>query len=198
LDGLLGLFPPGALSEIVGPWSSGSSSLLWALVARVTTSGGRAALVDGGDAFDPESAREAGADLSRVLWVRGGGRLRSAWGAADLLARCPGFALIAFDLGDPPPGERLRVSPAAPRRLQRAVEGTPAMLVLRTPERLAGSAAALVVSLKRLGARWVGAPRPTRLAGFDSEALVLRSRAHHPDQRWIIGWRFPGASAVCS
>src|SRR5262245_23457926 len=36
IDDLLGLFPPGRLSEIVGPRSSGGSSLLLALVARIT------------------------------------------------------------------------------------------------------------------------------------------------------------------
>src|SRR6266481_275292 len=96
IDGLLGLFPPGRLSEIVGPRSSGASSLLLALIARITTSGtgGQVALVDGIDALDPHSAAAAGADLSALLWVRCGGHLRVALSAADLLARCPGFALV--------------------------------------------------------------------------------------------------------
>src|SRR5258705_356803 len=65
IDGLLGLFPPGRLSEIVGPRSSGASSLLLALIARITTSGtgGQVALVDGMDALDPHSAAAAGAGL---------------------------------------------------------------------------------------------------------------------------------------
>src|ERR1700686_4858795 len=86
IDGLLGMFPPGRLSEIVGPRSSGASSLLLALVARITTSGsggasgrgGQVAFVDGMDALDPLSAAAAGADLSALLWVRCGGRLRVA------------------------------------------------------------------------------------------------------------------------
>ncbi len=86
IDGLLGAFPPGQLSEIVGPWSSGGSSLLLALIARVTTSGGRAAVVDGTDAFDPASASAAGADLSDLLWVKCGGWLDSACRAVDLLS----------------------------------------------------------------------------------------------------------------
>src|SRR5262249_55188030 len=102
-DGLLGLIesiPPGRLSEIVGSRSSGASSLLLALIARITTAGGQVAFVDATDALDPASTAAAGADLSALLWVRCGGRLRVALGAADLLVRCPGFALVVLDLDD--------------------------------------------------------------------------------------------------
>ncbi|MGH7317372.1 MAG: hypothetical protein ACREJS_14040, partial [Candidatus Rokuibacteriota bacterium] len=85
IDGLLGLFPPGRLSEVVGPRSSGGSSLLLALIARITApgsqGGGQVAFVDGMDALDPASAAAAGADLSALLWVKCGGRLRVALSA---------------------------------------------------------------------------------------------------------------------
>jgi hypothetical protein len=188
---LLGAFPPGRLSEIVGPWSSGGSSLLLALIARVTTSGGQAALVDGADAFDPSSAAAAGADLSALLWIKCGGRLDPACRAADLLARCPGFALVAVDLGALPP--RRRTPSSLWLRLQRAVEGSATALVLRAPERLAGNVAALVVAARRLESRWTGLPQPTRFAGLASELQILRSRAHPDaldgDGQWTIEWR---------
>jgi hypothetical protein len=177
LDFLLSAFPPGQLSEIVGPWSSGASSLLLALVAKATASGGQAALVDGADAFDPASAVAAGADLSRLLWVKCGGRLRAAFSAADLLARCPGFALVALDLGELPLICREPIPPAYCRRLKIAVEQGSTILVLRVPRPLAGSAAALAVSLRRIESRWIGRPSPTRFAGLASEIRVRRSRA---------------------
>ena len=118
IDGLLGLFPPGRLSEIVGPRSSGASSLLLALIARITTSGsqggGQVAFVDGMDALDPASAAAAGVDLSALLWVKCGGRLRVALSAADLLVRCPGFALVVLDLDELGP-----IPASAHMRLQR-------------------------------------------------------------------------------
>ncbi len=181
LDLLLGAFPAGHLSEIVGPWSSGGSSLLLALVARATASGGLAAFVDGADSFDSASAVAAGADLSRLLWVKCGGRLRVAFSAADLLVRCPGFALVALDLGELPLIRREPLPPALCLRLKIAAEQSAAILVLRVPHPLAGSAAVLAVSLRRLQSRWIGLPHPTRLAGLSSEARVLRSRARsHP------------------
>ena len=189
MDRLLGAFPPGKLSEIVGPRSSGGSSLLLALLARATAAGGQVALVDAADALDANSARASGVELSRVLWVRCGGRLQSALRAADLLARCPGFAVVALDLGEGPLTHDDGVSASLGLRLQRAVEGTAAILVLRVPHRLAGAAAALVVSLHRRRARWVGAPRPTRLAGLTSEARILRARSGSAPDTWAIEWR---------
>src|SRR3984893_12516695 len=94
LDGLLQAFPQGRLSEIVGPRSSGGSSLLLALLARAAR-GGVTALVDASDALDPAVAVRAWLDLRGLLWVRCGGRLPVAWRATDLLLRCPGFAAVA-------------------------------------------------------------------------------------------------------
>ncbi len=174
LDPLLRLLPPGQLSEIVGSRSSGATSLLLALLARATREGGLVALVDAADAFDPAGAATAGVDLSAVLWVRCGGRLDAAFRAVDLLARCPGFAMVALDVGIR--GHRADATPARWLRLSRAVEGTRTVLVARTPERLSGSVAALVLAARRARARWIGAPRPTRLAGLVSHVEVTRAR----------------------
>lgn len=189
LDGLLNAFPKGRLSEIVGPRSSGGGSLLLALLARAASRGGLVALVDGADAFDPETAARAGLDLRALLWVRCGDRLTSAWSAADLLARCPGFAAVALDLGTAPAA----APPSFGVRLQRAAAGNAAVLVVRAPRHLTGSAAALVVSVRRVRARWIGAPMPIRLGGLVSEARVLRSRVDprlaEPGRVWLIEWR---------
>jgi len=189
LDGLLNAFPEGRLSEIVGPRSSGGGSLLLALLARATSRRGLVALVDGADAFDPGTAARAGLDLRALLWVRCGGRLQPAWSAADLLARCPGFAAIALDLGT----AAAAVPPSFGVRLQRAAEGNAAVVVVRAPQHVTGSAAALVVSVRRVRARWTGADQPTRLGGLVSEARVLRSRSDPrlamPERAWLIEWQ---------
>jgi hypothetical protein len=99
-----------------------------------------------------------------------------AWTVADLLVRCPGFALIALDLGDASAMDTEPGSRSVFRRLQLAAEQGRAALVLRGPRPLAGSAAALVVSVRRLGAGWMGSPRATRFTGVTSEIRVLRDR----------------------
>jgi RecA/RadA recombinase len=190
---LLNAFPEGRLSEIVGPRSSGGGSLLLALLARAASRGGLVALVDGADAFDPETAARAGFDLRALLWVRCGGRLQPAWSAADLLARCPGFAAVALDLGTAGGTAGGAAPPSFGVRLQRAAAGNAAVVVVRAPRHVTGSAAALVVSVRRVRARWIGAPRRIRLGGLVSEARVLRSRVDPrlaaPGRAWLIEWR---------
>jgi hypothetical protein len=184
IDGLLGLFPPGRLSEIVGPRSSGGSSLLLAFIARITTSGGQVAFVDGMDALDPASAAAAGADLSALLWVKCAGRLRTALSAADLLARCPGFPLVVLDLDELGP-----VPASAQIRLQRAVEGSDSILIVRSTRHREGSGASLVVATRRLAPRWMGLRPLTRLAGLRSEASIARSRSPLlSPQTWTLDW----------
>jgi recombination protein RecA len=186
---LLAAFLPGRLSEIFGPRSSGGGSLLLALLSRATAHGGLVALVDAADSLDPVTAARAGLDLRALLWVRCGGRPASAWSAVDLLARCTGFAAIALDLGS----AGSMVPPALGTRLQRAAEGSGAAVIVRTPRHLLGGAAALVVSVRRVRTRWIGADGPTRLGGLVSEARVLRSRADPrlatPERAWVMEWR---------
>lgn len=190
IDGLLGLFPPGRLSEVVGPRSSGGSSLLLALIARVTTSGsGQVAFVDGMDALDPASVAASGADLSALLWVKCGGRLRVALSAADLLVRCPGFALVVLDL------DELGPMPASAHvRLQRAVEGSDTILIVRSARHREGSPASLVLATRRLAPHWVGLRPLTRLAGLRSEISIFRSRPSSLEgppgegRRWTLDW----------
>jgi hypothetical protein len=188
IDGLLGLFPPGRLSEIVGPRSSGASSLLLACIARITTpGGGQVAFVDGMDALDPASAAAAGVDLSALLWVRCGGRPRVALSAADLLVRCPGFALVVLDLDELGP-----LPASAHIRLQRAVEGGDTILIIRTARHREGSPASLVLTTRRLAPRWMGVRPLTRLAGLRSEVSIFRSRpsqTHTLSSRaWTLDW----------
>lgn len=69
---LAGGLPVGAITEFVGPESSGRTSLALSFLARVTQVGRVGAWIDGSDALDPESAAAAGVDLTRLLWVRCG------------------------------------------------------------------------------------------------------------------------------
>jgi hypothetical protein len=72
LDQLTGGVPRGGLTEMVGPASSGRTSLMMSLMASVTRRQEVCALIDVTDSFDPKSAQAAGVDLKRLLWVRCG------------------------------------------------------------------------------------------------------------------------------
>jgi recombination protein RecA len=164
----------GEITEIVGRRSAGRTSLLLACLADATRAGGIGALIDGDDALDVESAARAGVELSRLLWVRcGQARRQAALRAVDMLARCRGFAVVAWDVGDRPP----RLPLALAFRLKLAARQSGAALLIVSPRRVAGAAASLAVEAERQGTRWEGSPPlPARLAGARMGLKILRAR----------------------
>ena len=73
LDELLeGGLPVGAISELVGPESSGRTAVALSFLSGLTDAGKVCAWVDVADMFSPEFAAAAGVNLSQVLWVRCG------------------------------------------------------------------------------------------------------------------------------
>src|SRR5215470_20318599 len=73
IDSVTAGIPASALTEICGSSlaSSGKTSVLISLLAQATQNH-FGALVDADDSFDPASARAAGVNFSRLLWVRCG------------------------------------------------------------------------------------------------------------------------------
>src|ERR1035438_2631337 len=95
VDEATGGLPRGCLTEIVGPASSGRTSLLLSILAQATARAEICALVDAEDAFDPASAAAAGVRLERLIWVRS----RSAESAlkdSDLLIHGGGFGVVVL------------------------------------------------------------------------------------------------------
>jgi recombination protein RecA len=73
IDELLdGGLPLGAITEMVGPESSGRTSVVLSFLARMTQAARVCAWVDVADMFHPESAAAAGVDLTWLLWIRCG------------------------------------------------------------------------------------------------------------------------------
>src|SRR5262245_34645569 len=70
-DTLQGGWRRGDLSEIVGAPSSGRTGVVAATLAAATKRGEIVAIVDAFDRLDPVTLAATGADLTRVLWVRG-------------------------------------------------------------------------------------------------------------------------------
>jgi hypothetical protein len=175
----------GEITEIVGRLSSGRTSLLMAILRDATQRGAVAALVDVDEVFDAVSATRAGVELDRLLWVRCGGRRDVALRASDLLARCPGFAIVALDLGELAP----RLSLAAAFRLRLAARRSRVALVVLTSRRIAGAGAALAIDPIQTGVDWTGPARTaTRLACLRSRVRVLRDRAALPTPAANLTW----------
>src|SRR5262245_35180269 len=93
LDALTGGLPRGAITEIVGPASSGRTSTMISILAEAIARDEVCALVDGNDAFDPKSAASAGVELNRLLWVRCH-KLDQVLKSTDLLLQGGGFGRV--------------------------------------------------------------------------------------------------------
>ncbi len=185
LDRLLrGGLPRGGLVEISdkGRRSCGRFSIGIAVLASATSSGEAAAFVDLGGHLDPQSAEAAGADLTRLLWVRPT-RLKEAVASAEMLL-ATGFPLVVADLGLAPVRGRF-VPDAAWVRLERAARAHDAALLLLAPHRISGLgfAAQAVVSADSARAVWIGGGRasangssPRLLCGLASRLTLQKDQ----------------------
>lgn len=175
LDVVLGGgLPRGQLSEIFGPSSCGKTALLYALLAAAISRGEVIALVDLADAFSPPAAAAAGIDLTRTLWVRPTS-IRDALRCAELLLEANGFGAVALDLGTATRGTRLGMG--AWPRLARATQRSETAVVVLADEHVAGTFAAIGLSLRPLQQHWSQRGcGPTLFDGFDTEAVLVRNR----------------------
>jgi hypothetical protein len=143
--------PRGQVSEVVGPSSSGRTSVAWAALAAATRRGESVAIIDTFDRFDPPTAHACGIDLSRLLWVRGqaisktSGAIDPAWlpgvravngpgtfiervidraiKALNLVVQSGVCTLVVIDLIDVPSVALRRLPAATWFRIERAIEG---------------------------------------------------------------------------
>lgn len=186
LDAMLGGgFRRGHLSEVVGPRSSGRTTVMCQALAAAAARGEVVAVVDTCDRFDPASAAAAGLDLSRLLWVRENGDALRALKAAMLVLQAGGFGLVVFDIADVRP-LALREFPFTTwMRLARAIEGSQTVALLIGAEHLARSAGGVSIVLDEAGgsrARWTGPSHRARLlAGIELRARVVGGKCEfHP------------------
>jgi hypothetical protein len=170
--------PRGCLTEIVGPASSGRTSLLHSLLAQATAAREEVcAVVDAEDTFSPHAATVAGVDLSRLLWIRCVHNAEHALRATDLLIQGGGFGVVVMDLGDTPERTARRISLTSWFRLRRAVENTPTVLISLARQSNAKTCASLVIECGRTRANWSGARGIARLlCGVDVRARSTKRR----------------------
>jgi recombination protein RecA len=194
LDARLGGgFPRGQLSELVGPRSSGRTSLLLQMMAAATARGELVALIDALDMLDVESAAAAVA-LERLLWIRGlvvtnpgacrdlnQRALEQAIRALTLVLQAGNFGLVVFDVADAPPDAVRRLPFTTWMRLQRIIEGSQTACVLVGAEPMARSSAGLTLKFGirnvECGMRFNG----RLFDGLNVEARVVRARAREQE-----------------
>lgn len=187
LDGLLaGGLPRGRLVELVGRRSSGRFSTVLSILAAATGSGEAAALVDLGNALDPQVAAATGVELERLLWVRPP-HLRQALASAETLLH-GGFPVVALDLGTPPvPGGR--GAQVSWLRLARAAESHRTALLVASPYRVSGAAAEIVIGSERSRPDWRGGSSrttPRLLDGLTSRLVLSKRRGRRAGDSGLL------------
>ncbi len=202
---LHGGLPAGQLSEVVGPASSGRTTLVWQWMAAATQRGDTVALIDTFDRFDPASATAAGIDLTRLLWVRGQAISKTAcavdprWlpgvrtvdGPGTMVERTLDRALkalnlvlqsgvcpvVVLDMADVPPAALRRIPYTTWLRVQRVIEGSDTTCVLIAPEPLARSAGGVTLNVQASGRVSLvpGSPSPAALSTFTASGQPAAS-----------------------
>jgi recombination protein RecA len=199
LDARLGGgFPRGQLSELVGPRSSGRTSLLVQMAAAATARGELVALVDALDMFDVASAASAGVDLARLLWIRGHvvtnpgmcrdlnqRAMEQAIRALTLVLQAGNFGLVVLDVAEAPADAVRRLPFTTWMRLQRMIEGSQTACVLVGCQPMARSAAGLTL---QFGIRNLesGIRFGNRLFdGLDIQARIVRARVREQEEACV-------------
>jgi recombination protein RecA len=192
LDQQIGGIPKSALTQICAEplVSSGKTTLLMSLLARVTQAEQFCALVDASDSFDPASALAMNVCLSRLLWVRCGNANRlkpveQAFKAADILVQNGGFSVIAIDLGNIEEAAIRKIPLTTWFRFARVVEKTPTALIVLMACPAAQSCAALTLNIGRSTTHWAGPegiPHARMLSEVQFDFEIGRSRTRKPVQ----------------
>ena len=189
IDALLGGgIARGKMIEIAG--RGARFSVVMAMLAAATSIGEAAALIDLGNAFDPQISEAAGIDLRRMLWIRPK-TLKQAVTAAELITST-GFQLVILDAGIP----RLkgRVPDAAWVRLARSAESRGTALVISSPFPLTGTTSEAMLRATGSRATWRGG----LLIGVETSVLLEKHRHRRPGASAATRFLAPEEIAVCS
>jgi hypothetical protein len=173
VDAVGGLPRPG-LTELVGSAPScGSQLFLGQLLHTTRAQGLRVALVDRGDAFDPNSWPAP--VLEHLVWVRAK-QATEALQAADLLSRDANLGLVILDLRHTPLAELRRIPSPSWYRLQRALEPTLLAGVILTPFSLVPSVRLRLELSQSHALAAQSRPRPELVTRLAPE--LIRQRAY--------------------
>jgi recombination protein RecA len=183
----------GAMSELIGPRSSGRTDVVLRTLAAATAQGQVVALIDTCDRFDPRAAEARGVALDALLWVRGAPltietarpplierAVKQAVRACDLVLRAGGFGIVVLDLADVPP-RRVQDLPAITwLRLGHTTEGHDTVCLLIGDKPIARSAMGASVDVAARPV-WTGSSPQSRLfAGVAQRFTVRAARMQLP------------------
>lgn len=162
----------GVLTEVASPTpSSGGQTLILHLLEAIRRAQRFAALVDGSNCFDPQSAPPS--LLEHLLWARCTSALE-AMKVADALLRDENLGMALVDLRGNDAKQLRRVKSADWYKLQRLAERSSAYVCVFTPKPMIPSAQIRVELKGSLSLELADASLAAIGAGLNCEALRLR------------------------
>lgn len=175
----------GAISEIYGPRSSGRTSLCLHVLAEATARGEVCAVIDLYNSFHPASAAIAGVRLEHLVWVRCRGNAEYAIRTTDLLLHAGGFGVVLLDLCEANPRILNRIPLSYWYRFRRAIEHTPAILLLCAESPQAKSCSGNQLQLKANAFHWSGMLPFLILRGLRIDAVLRKGKVIRPEPLFI-------------
>lgn len=170
----------GSIAEVNGARSSARTSVCLHILAQATTRGEICPVIDLYGSFDPVSAQIAGVQLDRIFWVRCHGNAEHAIRAADLLLHAGGFGIVLLDLCDANPRVLNRIPLSYWYRFRRAIEHTPAILLICADFAQARSCSSSHLELIPNVFHWSGKWPFLLLSGIEVSARLRRASGSSP------------------
>jgi len=146
-DSLTDGLAAGGITEIVGPQSSGRTSIMISALASFSHTD-LCAVIDTSDSFDVKSAHRAGTVIENLLWARCAGDVASALAVTELILRNGLFSFVVFDLASASDRDVRQIKQGHWLRFRRAIENTNIAFIVLSRSSLAQSLASLVVELQ--------------------------------------------------
>jgi recombination protein RecA len=189
----IGGLAKGRVSELLGPVTSGKTTLALKFLAQAQAGGRQVGYVDHARFFDPDYAYRCGLDLSRLLVVSPYD-LREALAMTETLARRGGLSALVFD-GLEALWNDAEVAPLLSAYLDRLVaplarSGTVVLFLhapIRSPLALAHHA---TVRLHVVRERWLRRYHDVR--GYEARIRVLKNRLGPAGRTVTVAIKFNG------
>jgi hypothetical protein len=159
-------FTRGTLAELAGGASTGKTSLILSLLAKLTRAGEVCAVVDSSNSFDPCSAVNSGVELENLLWVKCGGDIERSFLSADYLVQAKGFGAVWLNLNGLSKRELRMVPKTYWYRYRTRIKETPTLVLVTAEEPVTGSASQQAFTLSRDRVEWFGKGRYKLLKEF--------------------------------
>lgn len=199
LDRALGMggLPKGSLCELVGPTTSGKTTLALKFLVQAQGGGGQVAYLDQATCFDPDYAHRCGVDLSRLL-VGAPADGREALAMAEALVRSGSLAALVFDALDvlwTEPGAEYALTSFLNRLSAPLTRSGTILLVLHESPTgvfspLSALASTAAVRLQLVRERWLR--RHGDVRGYEVRVEVLKNRLGPEGRAVTLSLEFNG------